>query len=121
PRVAEGRHHLVDILAQLLRIKVWDDFIEDLGGAVLHCAQHTEQHAVGEPAPGTITHPRLAFAGFVACDLALAQGAWPEAIALGTAPPASPGEGKTPQDRFIFIEQDDLTLAGTILQGGEFE
>src|SRR5215510_5542304 len=94
PRVAEGRHHLMDILAQLLRIKVWDDFREDLGGAVLPRAQHTEPYAVGDPAPGAITYPRLTFEGFVACDRTLAQGACPQAIAWGPAPPASPGEGK---------------------------
>ena len=38
----EGRHYLVDILAQLLRIKVRDDFIEDFGGTVLDGANHTE-------------------------------------------------------------------------------
>ena len=38
----EGRHHLVDILAQLLRIKVRDDFIEDFGSPVLDGANHTE-------------------------------------------------------------------------------
>jgi hypothetical protein len=31
----EGRHHLGDILAQLLRIKVRDDFREDFGGAIV--------------------------------------------------------------------------------------
>jgi len=33
--VPEGRHHLVHILAQLLGIKVWHDFREDLRGAIL--------------------------------------------------------------------------------------
>ena len=51
---AEGRHHLVDILAQLLRIKVRDDFIEDFGGAILDGANHTEQHAARDTAPGAI-------------------------------------------------------------------
>src|SRR5262249_47166267 len=51
PRVAEGRPHWVDRLAQLLRIKVGDDCREDLGGAVLSRAQHPAQHAVGAPAP----------------------------------------------------------------------
>src|SRR6266571_2276747 len=40
---AEGRHHLMEILAQLLRIKVRDDFIEDVGGAILDRPNHTEQ------------------------------------------------------------------------------
>ena len=54
-------------------------------------------------------------------DLALAQRACGQAIALGAAPPAQPGQGKAPHDRFIFIEQDDLTSTCPVLQGGEFE
>jgi hypothetical protein len=38
----EGRPHLVDILAQLLRIKVRDDFLEAFGSPVLDGAHHTE-------------------------------------------------------------------------------
>jgi hypothetical protein len=118
---AEGGHHLVDILAQLLRIKVRDDFIEDFGGAVLDGAQHTEQHAARDTAPGAIAHPRLAFEGFVALDLALAQRTGGQTRALGTAPPAQPGEGKAPQDGFIFIEQNALSPARPILQGSEVD
>jgi hypothetical protein len=33
-------------------------------------------------------------------------------------PPARTGQGKPPQDRFIFIEQNDLPTAGLILEGG---
>src|SRR6267378_7654139 len=33
---AEGSHYLMDILTQLLGIKVGHDFIEDFGRAVLH-------------------------------------------------------------------------------------
>ena len=116
---AEGRHHLVDILPQRLGIKVRDNFIEDFGGAVLDCAQHTEQHAPRDPAPGAIAYPRLAFEGFVALDLALAQRPGVRTRALGTAPPAQPGEGKAPQNGFIFIGQNDLTPACPILQGSE--
>jgi len=29
--------------------------------------------------------------------------------------------GKAPEDRFIFIEQNDLATAGLVLEGGEFE
>jgi hypothetical protein len=63
----------------------------------------------------------LAFEGFVAFDLALAQ--WPrgQASALGFAPPACPGQGKPPEDGFIFIEQNDLTPVGPVLEGSEFE
>jgi hypothetical protein len=36
--------------------------------------------------------------------LALAQGTYREARAVGCAPPAGAGQGKTPHDGFIFIE-----------------
>ena len=39
----EGCHHLVHILAQLLRIQVREDFREDFGGPILHRANDTEQ------------------------------------------------------------------------------
>ncbi len=70
---AEGRHHLREIWAQLLGIKVRHDFREDCGGAILDRPNDTEQHAAGDTAPGAIPHPRLAFEGFVAFDLTLAQ------------------------------------------------
>ena len=81
----------------------------------------TEQHPAGDTAPGAVADPRLAFEALVAFDLTLAQ--WPggQASTLGFAPPARPGEGKTPEDGFIFIEQNDLTLAGAVLEGREFE
>ena len=101
---AERGHHLVDILAQLLGIKVGNDFIEDLRGAILDGADDAEQHAAGDATPGAILHPRMAFAGLLVCDLALAQGTYWEADALGGAPPAHTGQGKTPQDGFVFVE-----------------
>ena len=58
---------------------------------------------------------------FFAFDLTLAQRACGEARALGFAPPARAGQGKAPQDRFVFIEQNDLAPARPVLQGGEFE
>ena len=119
--VAEGRHHLMDILAQLLGIKVRHDFIEDFGGPILDCSNDTQQHAAGDPAPGAIAHPRLPFEGLLAFDLTLAQGACQEASTLGFAPPARAGQGKAPQDRFVFIEQNDLATARLVLQGGKFE
>jgi hypothetical protein len=119
--VAKESHHLMDILAQPLRIKMGDDLVEDFGGAILDRAKDTEQYPTGDPAPGAIADPRLAFEGFVAFDLALAQ--WPsgQASALGFAPPACPGQGKPPEDGFIFIEQNDLTPVGPVLEGSEFE
>jgi hypothetical protein len=65
--------------------------------------------------------PRLAFEGLLAFDLTLAQWAYGEAGALSFAPPARAGQRKAPQDRFIFIEQNDLATARLVLEGGEFE
>jgi hypothetical protein len=65
--------------------------------------------------------PRLAFEGLLAFDLTLAQRAYGEAGALSFAPPARAGQRKAPQDRFIFIEQNDLATARLVLEGGEFE
>lgn len=101
---AKRGHHLVDILAQLLGIKVGDDFIEDFRGAILDGTDDAEQHAAGDATPGAILQPRMAFAGLLAFDLTLAQGTYREADALGCAPPAHTGQGKTPQDGFVFIE-----------------
>jgi len=61
PGVAKEGHHLMDILAQPLRIKMGDDLVEDFGGAILDRANDTEQHPAGDPAPGAIADPRLAF------------------------------------------------------------
>ena len=63
-----------------------------------------EQHAAGDAAPRAIPQPRLAFEAFFAFDLALAQGTYREASALGFAPPACPRQGKPPDDGFIFIQ-----------------
>jgi hypothetical protein len=119
--VAKEGHHLMDILAQPLRIKMRDDLVEDFGGAILDRPNDTEQHPAGDTAPGAVADPRLAFEALVAFDLTLAQ--WPggQASTLGFAPPARPGEGKTPEDGFIFIEQNDLPSAGSVLEGREFE
>jgi hypothetical protein len=40
---------------------------------------------------------------------------------LGFTPPARAGQGKAPEDGFIFIEHNDLTPAGSVLEGSEFE
>src|SRR5712692_1727640 len=118
---AEGRHHLMDVLAQLLSIKMRDDLIEDFGGAVLDRANHTEQHAAGDPAPGARADPRLAFEPLVTFDLTRTQRPCGQASTLGFPPPARPGQGKTPEDGFIFIQQNDLTPTSPVLQGGQFE
>ena len=75
PGLAEGRHHLMKILAQLLGIKVRHNCIEDFGGAILDRPNDTEQYAARHTAPRAILQPRLAFEGFLAFDLTLAQGA----------------------------------------------
>src|SRR5262249_3984836 len=106
---AEDRHHLMEILAEFLRIKVRHDFIEDFRGPILDGTDDAEEHPSGDATPGAIASPRLAFERFVAVDLALTQGACRETITLGAAPPAQPGKGKAPEDGFVFIEQDDLT------------
>jgi hypothetical protein len=59
---------------------------------------------VGDTAPGVIAYPRMAFESLGTLNLTLAQRARGEAIALGAAPPAQSGEGKAPQERFIFVE-----------------
>ena len=111
----------IPILAQRLGIKMWDDLIKDFGCPILDGAQHAEPHTAGDAAPGAILHPRLAFEGLLAFDLALAQWTYWEASALGGAPPAGTGEGKAPQDGFVFIEHNDLATTSLVLKGGEFE
>ena len=87
----------------------------------LHFPDDAEQYATGDTAPGAIADPRLAFEALVTFDLTLSQRTRAEARALHFAPPASAGQGKAPQDGFIFIEQNDLATAGPVLQGSQFE
>ena len=117
----EGRHDLMEILAQLLGIKVRHDFIEDFGGTILDCPNDTEQHAAGDTAPGAILPPRLPFEGLLAFNLTLAQWAYEEASPSGCTPPARAGQRKAPQDRFVFIEQNDLTPTGLIFERREVD
>ena len=121
PSVAKEGHHLMDILAQPLRVKMRDNLIDDARGAVLHGADDAEQYAAAHAAPGARAEPRLAFEGFLTFDLTLTQ--WPqrEARALGFAPPAGAGQGKAPHDSFVFIEHNDLAPASPVFQSGEFE
>jgi hypothetical protein len=77
---------------------------------------HTEQDAIGHPAPGAIACPCLPFEGLLASDLTPAQRACREPIALRCAPPAGSRESKAPQDRFVRIQQDDLAPAGLVLE-----
>ena len=116
---AEDCHHLMEILPKLLGIKVRYDFIENFGGAILDGADDAEQYATGDAAPRAVLPPRLPFVTFLLFDLAVAQRACGQAIPLGAAPPAQPGQGEAPQDGFIFVEQNDLAPASPILQGGQ--
>src|SRR5262249_12954029 len=77
--------------------------------------------AAGDATPRAIRQPRLAFEGLVAFDLTLASRAWRKARALGLAPPARAGQRKAPQDRFVFIEHNDLATARRVLEGGKCE
>ena len=119
--LAEGRHYLVHILAQLLGIKVRHDLREDFGGAILHRANDAEQHATGDPTPGAILQPCVPFEPLVTFDLTRTQRPCGQASALGFAPPARPGEGKTPEDGCLFLEPNDLTLTSPILESRECE
>src|SRR5712691_6962769 len=121
PGCAEGRHHVMEILAQLLGIKVWHDFREDFGGAILDRPHDTESHAAGDTAPGARAAPRLTFERLFTSALTLAQWTRGEARALGAAPPAQPRQGTAPEERCIFIEHNDLATAGLVLEGGECE
>ena len=118
---AEGCHDLMHILAQFLGIKVGHNFIKDFRGTILDCPNDTQQDAAGDPAPGAMAYPCLAFAGLLAFDLTLGQRARREAVALGFAPPARPGQRKAPQDGFVCIEQNDLATARLVLEGSQFE
>src|SRR4029453_8408091 len=52
--VAKEGHHLMDVLAKPLRLKMGDHLIEDFGGPILDSADDTEQHPAGDTAPGAI-------------------------------------------------------------------
>jgi len=119
--LAERRHDLMNILAELLSVKVGHNFIKDFGGPILDRPNDTEQHPTGKAAPGTIAPPGLAFECFFPLDLALAQRTYGEASALRGAPPARAGQGKAPEDGFVCIEQNDLATARLVLEGGEFK
>ena len=121
PDLTEDSHDLMHILPKVLRIKMGRNFIEDPRGAVLHSANDMEQYPIGDATPGAIVCPGLSFERLFPFDLAVAQGACGQPIALRSAPPPSAGQGKTPDYGLIFIEQDALALARPVLQGGQFE
>ena len=80
---------------------------------ILDGADDTEQYATGDATPGAVLQPRVPFATFFLCDLALTQRAGGQAIPPGAAPPAQPRQGKAPHNCFIFnwlqIFRIDLT------------
>lgn len=112
----------MEVLAQCLGIKMGHDCREDFGRPLLDGTNDAEQHPAGDTAPTPIASPRLAFEVLVAVDLAVAQGPWGQAKALGfAAPPARPGPGKPPEDGFICIEHNALASLGSLFQGGQGE
>jgi hypothetical protein len=114
-------HDLMDILAQFLGIKMGHDLIEDPRRAILDRPDNAEQDAAGDATPGAILGPRLAFKRLCPFDLRVTQWTGQQASALGAAPPAQPGEGKAPQDRFICVEQNDFTPTRSVFKGGEVD
>jgi len=101
---AKDTHDLMEILAQFLGIKMRHNFREDPRRAILDGSHDAEQDAARDAAPGVVTQPGLACERLFPFDLTLTQRACREASPLGAAPPAQPGEGKAPEDGFIFIE-----------------
>ena len=103
-----GCPHLLDILAQLLRLTVRDALREALGGAILDGPNDAEHHAPGNTAPGALRPPRLPCEGRLACELARAQGAAGAARTRGGAPPAGAGQRQAPQDGCVGLEPNAL-------------
>jgi hypothetical protein len=97
-------HDLMEVWAACLGITMGDALREDARGPLLHGTHDVEQPAPGDPAPRAIASPRLPFERLFTSDVPLAQ--WPrgEALALGAAPPAQPGQGKAPQDGVLVVE-----------------
>jgi hypothetical protein len=85
PGCAEGRHHLMEILAQLLGIQGRDDLREDARGPRRHGTNDVAPHATGDPAPRARADPRLTFARRFTSDVTLAEWTRGEARALGAA------------------------------------
>src|SRR5215475_4485459 len=118
---AKDVKHLLDILTEFVGIKMGHNFIEDARGAILHRADDIEQDAARDATPATVGLPGLTFEPLLGIDVALAQGADGQTVALAASPPAAPGQGKTPEHRLILVEQNDLALPRPIFQGLEFE
>src|SRR4030095_14674928 len=115
----KDRHDLMEIVAHLLGLKMGHDLREDPRRAIVDSPDTAEQDTAGEATPGAILGPRLAFERLFPFDLRVPQWASREARALGAAPPAQPGEGKAPQDGFLFVEHHDCTPTRAVCKGGE--
>src|SRR5262245_3374323 len=76
PGMTKDAHHLMNVLAEFVCIKMGHDFIEHARGPVLHCANDIKQDAAGDATPGPILRPDLEFAGLFSFDLAGPQGVW---------------------------------------------
>jgi hypothetical protein len=118
---AADRHDVMEILAQCLGINMRHDLREDFGGPILDRTHDAEQHATGDPTPRAMLHPCVPFPPLVPFDLTWTQRPCGQASTRGCAPPARPGEGKTPEDGFIFREHNALPLTSPILESREFE
>jgi hypothetical protein len=95
-RFTEGRHHWMEVLTQLLGIKVRYHCIEDLGGAIVDRADDAEQHSTRDATPRAILPACLAFEGLLAVELPLAQRACGEARGAVCPRPAR-GSAKRPR------------------------
>ena len=66
PGGAKDGHHVMDIVAQPLRLTMGDALREDFRGTIWDGANDPKQDPAGHAAPTPRVHPRLAFEGLVA-------------------------------------------------------
>lgn len=101
---AKNMHHLMDILTKFVGIEMGHDFIEDARGSVLYSADDIEQDPAGDATPAAVRLPGLTFEAFLGIDLALAQWAGGQTVALAASPPTPSGQGKTPEHGLILVK-----------------
>jgi hypothetical protein len=121
PGGAKEAHHLMEIVAAFLRLKMGDNCIADPRGPRLPGAKNCEHPPAGEATPGALRRPRLALERLVAVALARAEGPGRQAGALGPAPPASTRQGKAPQEGLVFLEHAALALTRPPLHGRQVQ
>ena len=114
-------HDLMGIPPEFLSLEMGHKFIEDTRGAILNGANDTQQDATRDAAPAAIGPPGLPFESFLVSDLARTQGTKGQAIAPATTPPSPTWQGKAPNHRLVFIEQDDLAQAGALVEDSSIE